>query len=171
MSRGQIWVETVIYTLIAFALIGAVLAFVKPKIEEIQDKAIIEQSISLLKSIDSSIAEIVQGGSGNVRKIELSVKKGDFIIDGENNSLRVEIDSRFLYSEPGEEIENGNLKIITTPIGDESLVVIRRDYSHNITFNDEKIVRVLSQAATPYNLLASNKGKVNDTWNVNFKLS
>ena len=44
-SKGQIWVETMVYTLIAFALIGIVLMFVKPKIEEIQDTSIIEQSI------------------------------------------------------------------------------------------------------------------------------
>ena len=37
-KRGQVWVETVIYTLIALALIGTVLAFVKPKVEEMQDK-------------------------------------------------------------------------------------------------------------------------------------
>ena len=50
-KRGQIWVETMVYTLIAFALIGLVLAFVKPKIQETQDKAIIEQSVNILKDI------------------------------------------------------------------------------------------------------------------------
>ena len=48
-KNGQVWVETVIYTLIAFSLIAAVLAFVKPKIDELQDKAIIEQSIGMIK--------------------------------------------------------------------------------------------------------------------------
>ena len=47
-KKGQIWVETVIYTLIAFAMIGLALSFVKPKIDEIQDRGIIEQSITLL---------------------------------------------------------------------------------------------------------------------------
>ena len=35
-KRGQIWVETVIYTLIALILIGLVLTFITPKIKEIQ---------------------------------------------------------------------------------------------------------------------------------------
>jgi uncharacterized protein (UPF0333 family) len=35
-KRGQIWVETVVYTLIALVMIGLVLAFAKPKIEELQ---------------------------------------------------------------------------------------------------------------------------------------
>src|SRR3989344_7977654 len=54
-TKGQIWVETVVYTLIAFTLIGLVLAFIKPKIEEIQDKGIVEQSVSVLQDMDSII--------------------------------------------------------------------------------------------------------------------
>ena len=52
-KRGQVWIETVTYTLVAFVLIGLVLSFVKPKIEELQDQAIIEQSTSMIKEIDS----------------------------------------------------------------------------------------------------------------------
>ena len=47
--RGQVWIETVIYTLIAFALIATALTYIKPKIEEIQDKAIVENMIALQK--------------------------------------------------------------------------------------------------------------------------
>ena len=73
---GQVWIETVIYTLIAFGLIAAVLAFVKPKIDEAQDKAVIEQSISMVKAVDSLIRETIQGGAGNKRILEISIKKG-----------------------------------------------------------------------------------------------
>ena len=44
-KRGQVWVETVIYTLIALVMIGLVLSFVQPKIMELQDKATLQQSI------------------------------------------------------------------------------------------------------------------------------
>ena len=33
--RGQVWVETVVYTLIAFIMIGLVLGVAKPKIEKL----------------------------------------------------------------------------------------------------------------------------------------
>lgn len=169
---GQIWVETVIYTLIAFVLIGAVLAFVKPKIEEIQDKAIIDQSIALMKDLDGAIREIVQGGSGNRRKIELSVRKGDFIIDGENDLLMAKIESRFIYSEPGRDISDGNLIVRTDPVGDESIVTLTRTYDHNITFEDKDQVRTISRASTPYSIFIENKGKQNDTtWLVDFEIS
>ena len=43
--KGQIWIETVIYTLIGLALIGLVLAILTPKIKEFGDRQIIEQTI------------------------------------------------------------------------------------------------------------------------------
>ena len=157
---AQIWIETVIYTLIAFVLIGAVLAFVKPKIDEMQDKAIIEQSINLLKDLDAVVTEITQGGSGNKRQIEMSIKKGELIIDSVNDEFVFEIESRFEYSEPGVEVQNGNLVIITTESGDTSIVEIKRVYDdHNITFNDKEELRTISKGATTHFLFLDNNGK------------
>src|SRR3989339_625134 len=99
MKRGQVWVETVIYTLIAFVMIGSVLAFVKPKVEEMQDKAIIEQSIGMMEDINTIVLSLVHGGAGNKRKIELGIKKGILMIDGQNNKLIFEIESGNTYTE------------------------------------------------------------------------
>src|SRR3989344_4641577 len=84
-KRGQIWVETVIYTLIAFSLMGLVLAFVVPKVEEIQDKGVIEQSIGVLQDIDSVIRGL--GGPGNQRVLELGIQKGSITIDSINEKI------------------------------------------------------------------------------------
>src|SRR3989344_7965453 len=81
-TKGQVWVETVVYTLIAFALIGLVLAFVKPKIEEIQDKGLVDQSVEVLEEIDSVIGNI--GSAGNQRVLSLGISKGTLNIDGGN---------------------------------------------------------------------------------------
>ena len=75
-KKAQVWIETVIYTLIALVLIGAVLAFVKPKLQELQDKAIIDQTVQVMEGIDAKIHSVVQGGAGNKRIIELQLKKG-----------------------------------------------------------------------------------------------
>ncbi len=171
-KKAQIWVETVIYTLIAFALIATVLAFVKPKIDEMQDKAIIEQTISMMKDVDSTVSEIIQGGSGNKRKIEIGINKGALIIDGEKDLILFEIDSKYVYSEPGKEIENGNLLIITEQIGEISKVAITRNYTnYNITFNGKDEMKSLSKASTPYNIFITNKGKLNETWRIDFELN
>ena len=112
-KKAQVWIETVIYTLIAFIMIGAVLSIVKPKIEELQDKAIIEQSISMMQQIDEIIRVLIEGGPGNKRQIELGIKKGVLIIDGEKDKIVFEIESRHAYSEPGANISEGNLIINT----------------------------------------------------------
>ncbi len=159
-KKGQIWIETVIYTLIAFAMIGLVLAFAKPKIEEIQDKAIIEQSIDVMKDIDATITEIVQGGSGNKRLIELSIKEGILKIDGKNDMLLFELEGKHTYSEPGVEITEGNLKIYTEQKGKLNFVNITRTYeNYNITYNEKDSLKSLSKASTSYNLIFSNNGK------------
>jgi len=52
-KKGQIWVETVIYVLIALIMIGAVLAFINPKVKEIQDKLTLDKTVVLLEELDT----------------------------------------------------------------------------------------------------------------------
>jgi len=172
-KKAQIWIETVIYTLIAFALIATVLAFVKPKIDEMQDKAIIEQTISMMKDVDSTVSEIVQGGSGNKRKIEVGINKGTLSIDGENDLILFEIDSEYVYSEPGKEIENGNLLVKTEEVGGVNKITIKRNYTnYNITFSGKDEMKSLSKASTPYTIFVTNNGKGDDEkWEVDFEIS
>jgi len=174
-KKAQVWIETVIYTLIAFTLIAAVLAFVKPKIDELQDKAIIEQSISMLKDIDATVRDVVQKGSGNKRKLELSIRKGNLIIDGrqEEDKFVFEIESRYVYSEPGKEIQHGDLIIKTEQVGELNTVTLTRKYeNYNLTFNLKDEIKTLGKAATPYNLFITNKGKIEDTepWLIDVEL-
>jgi type II secretory pathway pseudopilin PulG len=170
-KRGQIWIETVIYTLIAFVLIGAVLAFAMPKINEVQDKAIIEQSISLLKGIDNTVLEIVQGGSGNKRKIEIGIKKGELILDGVNEEILFKMESASEYSEPGKEIPDGNIIIKTEKSGKDNLVILKRVYEdYNLTYNGKDEVKTITKASTSYNLFLSNKGKQNETWHIDAEI-
>src|SRR4030042_4013421 len=95
---GQVWIETVIYTLIAFVMIGLVLSFAKPKIEEMQDKAILQQSTDMMKQIDSTILTI--GASGNQRVLEIGIKEGTLKIDCQNDKMIFEMESKSIYSEP-----------------------------------------------------------------------
>lgn len=170
-KRGQVWIETVIYTLIALAMIGMVLAFVKPKIEEFQDRAIITQSLDILKNIDSVINDIEVGGSGNQRVVEIGIKKGTLKIDGNNDSLIFEIESKCEYSEPGEEYQEGEVIVTTKKKGEIDLVKLRISYSnYNITYNNEEKIKSLTKASTSYKLIISNKGKFNDKTVINMEV-
>ena len=157
-SRGQIWVETVIYTLIALILIGLVLAFITPKIGEIQDRVIIEQTIGLMNDLDNIISSI-GSVAGNKRIIDIGIKKGVLKIDSENNRIIFEIKSEYEFSELGEDIVIGNIIARTEKSGSLNIITLTRNYDqYDLTYNGKEELKEISQSATPYKLSIENKG-------------
>ena len=156
-KRGQVWVETVIYTLIAFAMIGLVLTFARPKIQEIRDKAVVEQSLEVLEDINSIIFSLQQGGIGNKRSVDLTVKKGEFIIDGINDQIIFEMEGNYQFSEDKVEIVTGGVTAYTEDLGKLKRVTLTSKYqgSYDITFNGKQELRSLSKAPAPYKLIVS----------------
>lgn len=158
---GQVWVETVIYTLIALTIIGLFLAFARPKIEEIQDKAIIEQSITMLEDVNSIILSTVQGGAGNQRVIELSIKKGSLRVDSPNDLIIFELDGRYAYTEPGADVKVGNIIARTEQTGRLNRVTLISNYSmYNITNQNKEDIKTIGKSPTPYTLTIQNKGVI-----------
>jgi AICAR transformylase/IMP cyclohydrolase PurH len=169
-SKAQVLIEVVLYTLIAITLMGAVLAFVVPKIDEIRDKATIEQSLKIMQNIDSVILSAVQGGVGNKRVVDLTIKKGSLIINSENDTLVFEMESKYVYSEPGEEISIGGITALTEASGNSHKVTLTSDYGqYNITHNLMEETKTITAAATPYKVTIENNGGANA--NVNFAVS
>ena len=158
--RGQIWVETMVYTLIAFALIGLVLTFVKPKIQETQDKGIIEQSVRILEDIDSIVSELTFGGPGNQRVLEVGLNKGTLSIDGVNDRLYFKIESRYKYSEQGENVSFRGIIANTEKKGNINEVTLIKSYSgkYNITIQNRDELKDVTRASTPYKFIISDKG-------------
>ena len=157
--RGQIWIETVIYTLIGLSLIGLVLAIVTPKINEFRDRAVIEQTISSLNAFDAKINEVLSA-PGNVRVIEFRMKRGELYFDAPNNKIVFELnDSRSIFSEPGVEISIGRINIITTEGKKEHSVVLSLAYNQNLTYNgDDSLVGRFSAVSIPYKFAIENRG-------------
>ena len=158
-KKAQIWVETVIYTLIGLALIGLVLAIATPRINEFRDKAIIEQTIDALNIFDSKINEILSA-PGNIRIIEFNMRRGDLYFNTtENKILYVMEDSRVIFSEPDVEISLGRINVTTTEGTKRHTVSLLLDYSYNLTFNgiDGETVK-FSGVSVPYRFSVENKG-------------
>lgn len=157
-KKGQVWIETVIYTLIAFVMIGLVLSFARPKIQEIQDELILDQSISMLKSMDSTILSM--GSPGNQRIIPITIKKGELKIDGEKDKIIFNMNSKSLYSEPGKEIIDGSVIILTEEKTDLNLITLSLNYTqfYNITLDGKDETKLLSSAATEYRISLVHKG-------------
>jgi len=164
-KSGQVWVETVIYTLIALVMIGAVLAFAVPKVQEIQDKAIIEQSINSINDINNVVLSVVQGGAGNKRIVEANIKKGLLKIDGVNNKIGFEMETSYVYSEPGKKINLGDIEAITEKVSGAYKVTLTASYNYNITYNGNDEEKSIDQSPVPYKIIIENKGDVSgNTW-------
>lgn len=169
--KSQIWVETVIYTLIGISIIGIVLGIVKPQIDKERDKISIRQSIDSLNYIDAAVSEVKYTGAGNSRPIALKISKSKLFIDGENDSVRVSIDSKYEYSEPGSWINiGGNIKAKTSEKGKNYNVELIIDYlgKANITYNSRDTTQIFQPAPTPYDLWIKNNGVANDLVKIDF---
>ena len=157
---GQVWVETVLYTLIGLVLIGLVLTFASPRISEAKDRLVVEQSINSLNAFD----EKVNIDPGNVRRIDFTIKRGTIYIDPKNDIIKLEInDLNKPYSEPGVLINYGRVSGISEVEQKFSKIVLYLNYSKqfNITYNGEETLMKFDSAATPYIFLISNLGVEN----------
>jgi len=156
--KGQVWIETVIYTLIALVMIGLVLSFVQPKIAELQDKSTLQQSISMLNEIDNTILSLSQSSPGNTRKLEISMRAGSLTIDGTNDKIIFYMEkSHYQLSEPDTEVSYGDIVVYTHPINELNNINMTLNYSqYNLTYQKGDINKLITKASTPYNLFISN---------------
>ena len=157
--RGQVWVETVIYTLIGLALIGLVLAILTPKIKEFRDRSVIEQTIESLNNFDSKIIEILDA-PGNKRKISLKLDRGVIIVDSLNDQLKYVLEeSDVRYSEPGIELSLGRINVLTEELTETYKITLSVPYNYNLTYggvdrNEEAFLPV----SIPYEFFVENRG-------------
>ncbi|MDO8516665.1 MAG: hypothetical protein Q7S33_00925 [Nanoarchaeota archaeon] len=164
-KKAQVWVETVIYTLIGLTIIALLLGYAKPKIDSMKDKFIIDQTIDLMNKVDLKITETKLGAEGNKRIIpELKISKGKLSVYGAyslsnlNDAIVWSLDSKYKYSEPGAEISVGNLKVKTTGTGPWT-VTLNLTYSDvNLSYNGKDEAYDINSAPTPYSLTIENLG-------------
>ncbi len=162
--KGQVWLETVVYILIGLVLIGLVLTFVTPRINEKKDRIIIEQTITALNSIDQKINEVLESGQYNKRVVEFQMSKGELTFDSQNNKIVFVLDELTRpYSEPGISIPLGRVVLQTTQDRKYSAVSITLQYNSGIdlTFNDQDVSEKITPSSQPYKFYIENKGIVN----------
>jgi hypothetical protein len=176
-TKGQAWIETVVYTLIMLSIIGIVIAVAKPALQEKQDKLFVEQSIESMNQIDSKIGELMTYGPGNTREItELGIKKGKLTINSSADSINFEIDSKYAYSQPDQLVKVGKMDVITEKKANNYLVKLSINYTKeniNIVFGDAETVKTLSPAPTPYKMFIRNVNydSINKVYKIDFTLA
>ena len=159
-SLGQVWIETVLYTLIGLALMGVVLAFVTPKLNAEKDKIAVDQTIRSLNDFDDRINIILQA-PGNVREIDISMQKGIFTVNSTVDSVSFYFgDLTQPYSEPGVPITIGRITALSQKNAKSSSVLLTLAYADNLTFNQQDIDKVFTASSIPYKFSVSNLGVI-----------
>ena len=176
-KKAQIWVETVIYTLIGLVLIGMVLAVAVPFIEEKKDQRIVEDTLISLNLFDNLIEEVRKLGPGNQRQFDFLIAEGRLFINADDeNSIVFEIeDSSYVASEGGRtqapliDIPGSNLKMQTEPVGKKDFsIMILREYDIEIVDlkfdldgdSDKDDKGQFVKAATSYRFIIENQGRL-----------
>ena len=161
-SKAQVWVETVVYTLIGLSIMGLVLAFALPKINEMKDKAIIDQTIEALNELDTKILD-VSYTAGSTRIVDFKIGKGTALIDAENDIIIFTMpESHVVYSESGATTKTGEISVKTEKKAKTSRVELWLNYTgrFDITYDGQNQEKTLQQAPSPYKLLIENNGSV-----------
>ncbi|MFH1918247.1 MAG: hypothetical protein ABIJ14_04070 [Nanoarchaeota archaeon] len=158
-TKAQVWVETAVYTLIGLTIITILLAVVTPQIEKIKDKSIIEQTVMALNDINTKIEEAEQA-PGSIRIINLKIAKGSINIDSPTNEITYTLENTKLeLSEPGEEIQEGNIKIKTEEQGSKFKITLTMSYPNlQLTYNNQEAPKTLQAGTQPYKINIENIG-------------
>jgi len=161
MKKGQVWIETVIYTLMALTIIGIVLGLIKGPLDENKDNLAIKESVSVLNEIDSIVGEI-KYTPGNSRSLQLKITRGNLVIDSINNNVKIIIeDSKYAPTEPGLAVSEGNVIEFTNLTKSKNyFVTLTLNYTgkFNITYQGKDDVKTFQPAPVPYNLIMKNNG-------------
>jgi len=174
-TKGQVWVETAIYTLIGLTIIAILLAIANPQIQKIKTKSIISQTTSVLSNLDKEISEISESAPGNSRVVPISLGKGKININSENDSIIYVLeDTNLEYSEPGIDVDEGKLTIRTEEYGSGFNVFLILDYKNkiNISYKGAENSYILQAGTTPYKLVIQHieTENINANPNIDFDL-
>ena len=164
MARlGQVWVETVVYTLVGLSLIGLVLAFVIPKVNEYRDRSVVENTIAALNVIDGKISEVLEAPL-NTRVVDMTLKRGEFYFNASSNRIYYILeDSKAAYSEPNELVSIGRITIFTEQkTKGVHRITLFIDYAFNLDYANNNSVRKYSSASVPYRFSFTNQGTNDD---------
>ena len=160
--KAQVWIETVLYTLMGIALIGIVLAIATPKINESRDRILVEQTIKSFGVWDEKIGELIDRGQGNTRNIPaFTMKRGELFINSTGDEILFVVDGLSKpYSEVGFEIKEGNIRLTSYQNEKSAYTVLSLRYKNvtNITYGGSDQNRKFTAASTSYSFSIKNLG-------------
>ena len=158
-KRGQVWVETAIYTLIGLTLIAIVLSVATPQLQKIKDRGVVSQTADSLLILNKELLDVADV-SGNVRIVRFKINKGSMEINGKNDLIRYGLENtNARYSEPGVPVSEGDIVYLTEEYGNRYnifLSLVYKDFDIVNNGNDDK--KVLNAAGVAYEIKIENLG-------------
>lgn len=162
-KKAQVWVSVVIYTLIGLTAILLTLTVIQPRVKEFRDSITIKQTIEAFHEFDSALRSTLTA-PGNKRNIEFKLSQGKLEILSIEDKVVWSFKSSNKFSEPNLEINEGNIKILTTKSENPSkkpwIVTLTLDYSElaDITYENSQVKKTLGKSATSYIISIENVG-------------
>lgn len=158
-KKGVIWVSTVLYILITIAVLGIAFAALKPEIDKMRDKAIIEQSIGMMNEFDKTINQVKEV-SGTRREIRVVLKKGTLVFDfdAEDDKIVWQFNTTYKYSEPDADIKIGNIIAKTTKVTGAYFITLTLNYDENLLYGEDEKEKIITASELPYTFFIENSG-------------
>lgn len=122
-KKGDIWISAVLYFGLGIVVITILLSAGLPVINKLRDKNIAVQTKNSFQVLDTNIREVIKGGPGTQRVLDLELKKGQFLIS--ENKVKWSYDSKVYLSQPSDScdsdddiwVSEGNVKVCTMKKG------------------------------------------------------
>jgi len=170
--KADVWISTVLYTLISLAIIGTLLAVVRPRIDEMRDHYLIDQTINALNQIDKTVTS-VKTAQGMRLPVEFQLSRGILIFNTTDKIIQWNLpDSRYQYSEIGFPVTIGkSLSLKTLKSGDRWNISVQLNYSDiNFTVNNQSSSKTYQSSSRVYSIWVENKGMVDNMLKIDFGL-
>ncbi len=99
-KRGDVWVSAVIYFGLGMILLTLLLSAGTPVINRLRDKNIALQTKEVLQVLDANIREVAREGPGSQRPIVVDMRKGEFKVDADTNTIKWVYKTTAILTEP-----------------------------------------------------------------------
>lgn len=159
-KKAQVWVETVIYTLIGLVIMGLLIGVTTPKLKQMNDRIILGQTNDYVMNVlDQKIVEI-RSSPGNERLINLRLKKGELLIDGQSSVIWFKLmGTSYKASEVGVPIPRGNMIQLTEEKNGKYNINLILNYSYlNLTYDGKNIAKTFTSSPMDYQVQIQNLG-------------
>lgn len=157
-KKAVVWISTILYTMISLAIIGLLLSVIQPKISQIRDSLVIDQTKTGLAEINKIILD-TSTASGMRLPSEFRLGKGLLIISGQNNSIEWTYDTKYKYSEVGRLTRPAGIYELTTEIGKDTYrISLKLNYSDiDLKYKDQETEKIVQPGSIPYKIWFENK--------------